>query len=74
MRVVALAASSLETCFAVRFDPTACRFWRNCSSLPAPIPGCVEATRTRPAAHAGCEAVVGSNQVVGENAHAKIVS
>jgi hypothetical protein len=45
MRVVALAASSLETCFAVRFHPTACRFWRNYSPLRAPIPGCVEATR-----------------------------
>ena len=33
----ALAASSLATCSGVRFQPTAPRFWRSCSSLRAPM-------------------------------------
>src|SRR5262249_235946 len=34
--VVALAASRVATCAAVRFQPTAPRFWRSCSSFRAP--------------------------------------
>ena len=35
--MVALAASSWATCVGVRFQPTAPRFWRSCSSLRAPM-------------------------------------
>src|SRR5580692_1175147 len=37
MGCVLLAASSLATCSLVRFQPTAPRFWRSCSSLRAPM-------------------------------------
>src|SRR5580658_2971118 len=33
----ALALSRTATCAAVKFHPDAARFWRNCSSLRAPI-------------------------------------